>query len=347
MLADNMTSRRDELSAPALFGMHSVGAWLIAGLLLFSLYWSVLSDLSDVDNVWFLGIAMMTVTGGVVGLLMTSTDPMPLSSTCLVAGSGPVGCLFNVASLSGRPSNLSLLNVFGVGVIICTFLCARGRTGTAWVAFLAMVTVLTGWSLAAGYGFYGLAHSVPSVAPMVMSTLFAIVIRPAAATLRELHNVSLDQAAKRAATEARSRERAQRRAEVVQEAGQLLQRIASGTEISAVEHQEAGVMEAQLRDSVRARSLAVPPLSDAVRSARQRGIDVLLLDDTGGVEVDPHLLVAFRERAVTHLERLRDGSVTVRLHPPGRPSLASVVSLSTDGTAGRLDMDAAGTIHEM
>jgi hypothetical protein len=58
--------------------------------------------------------------------------------------------------------------------------------------------------------------------------------------------------------------------------------IASG-DVSSAQRQEHRLLEAVLRDEIRGARLTVEPLASAVRAARARGIDVVLLDDADEV----------------------------------------------------------------
>jgi len=62
----------------------------------------------------------------------------------------------------------------------------------------------------------------------------------------------------------------------------MLDRIARGPALTADERRVCIGLEGELRDEYRAGALAREPLTAAVRAARERGIDVVLLDDRGG-----------------------------------------------------------------
>ena len=67
----------------------------------------------------------------------------------------------------------------------------------------------------------------------------------------------------------------------------LLTRIADGAVPTRPMQVEAGLLEAQLRDEIRAPFFTGTPVIDDAREARRRGIEVILLDDSGGAGALP------------------------------------------------------------
>jgi len=64
----------------------------------------------------------------------------------------------------------------------------------------------------------------------------------------------------------------------------LLERLATGVTPTAAERTEYALAEAQLRDGLRAGVLMVPEVVAAARAARERGVEVVLLDDSAGAK---------------------------------------------------------------
>jgi hypothetical protein len=327
--------------------MHTRGAKVLAAALVGTLALSVLSDLRDVRFPSLLMLALVVVSLGVVSMLHVRADPMPTGSAYIVAATGPVACLLVCLAIPGPLGNPNQSNAFGVGVAICAFLCVRGRTGTAWSAFLTMAAIMTCWSLFSGQGLYGLQLSAPNAAVLGMATLFAIVIRPAATAIRQLREASISQAEKMAAAEARLVERDRQRAELRRVAWPTLLRIAGGERFSARQAAEIRLTEAQLRDTVRARALNVSPVIEAARSARSRGVDVVMFDDGGMADAEDSARLAFCYLAAQWLGRTDNGSATVRIHPPRRNVMGSIVVIGDNGMFQGVEVDAAGTVHEL
>lgn len=129
---------------------------------------------------------------------------------------------------------------------------------------------------------------------------------------RYLAEVSRDIEGEQQTTEARrlSGARLQR---ALQDSLPILQIIASNRgQLSPDQVTEARLLEAQLRDDIRGRSLNTDAVKQAVRNARRRGVEVQLLDDGGlsGVTEDRRLEI---EAAVLDvLQRVQRGRVVVR-----------------------------------
>ena len=92
---------------------------------------------------------------------------------------------------------------------------------------------------------------------------------------------------------------------------------------------DARLLEAQLRDGIRAPGLDDPAVRAAAWQARRRGVSVLLLDDGDGSRA-PGELTRLADVVVSVLADATDGRVTARILPPGRELLATVTIDSTE-----------------
>ncbi|WP_149359371.1 hypothetical protein [Lolliginicoccus suaedae] len=86
-----------------------------------------------------------------------------------------------------------------------------------------------------------------------------------------------------------------------------------------------------MRDRIRARALATELLLDAAEQARSRGVDVTLLDDGSLDGHDPELVGGVRATVIARLEQIPAGRITVRILPPGRESVCTIVEDSPHG----------------
>ena len=111
---------------------------------------------------------------------------------------------------------------------------------------------------------------------------------------------------------------------------------------NAASRLECAVLEAELRDSLRAPSLVDVDVSEAARHARKRGVEVVLVDDGGSDDVTPDV----RERLLRHVGSTLDGadagSVTVRVLPPNRPVLATMLIRDPVHGSRRIELDHFG-----
>ena len=89
-----------------------------------------------------------------------------------------------------------------------------------------------------------------------------------------------------------------------------------------------------VRDVLRAPGLATTAVSDAVAQARDRGVQVRLLDDDPLARPVPDVLL---DRVIDLLAPVTSGTVTVRITPPGRTSVITVV-IDDGETSSRVDL---------
>lgn len=83
-------------------------------------------------------------------------------------------------------------------------------------------------------------------------------------------------------------------------------------QLSAAERAALVLIEASLRDEIRGRELLDDGVRQAVREARSRGVEVLLLDEGGLDELGENRRQELRAAVVEALRETREGRVTVR-----------------------------------
>lgn len=113
--------------------------------------------------------------------------------------------------------------------------------------------------------------------------------------------------------------------EVRRIAGPSLERIAyDSSPVDDRELRRFRVIEAQLRDSIRGRSISTPELLEATRRARERGVSVDILDERGSALPERILRIVGRESAAV-LDAAQAGSVTIRAFPADDPTAVLIV----------------------
>lgn len=341
------TVERLTTAAPGLLGMNTRGAKLVALTFVAALALSVIGDMRGVSSVSLLCVSVVVSALGVIGVLARGdADPMPWPIASMVALTGPAGCAAMFLALPGPPVNANQTNAFGASVAVCAFLCVRGRTGTAWLVMASMTVLFAVWAQHTGQGAgAGLLYVVPNAAIVGMSTLFALIMRPAAADITRLRDRAVQEIGDIAAAQARRAVGAARRYELRELAWPTMQAAAAGGEFSEADAAQVDLLERQLRDSVRAKALAVPVVTAAARAARARGVKVALFDEGGFADGRPRFRADFCALAAQWLDDATDGVVTVRVQPPGRLSLGSIVAVSAGGESRRVDMFTDGLLH--
>ncbi|MGW6696015.1 hypothetical protein ACWF62_19850 [Rhodococcus sp. NPDC054953] len=298
---------------------------------------------AGVSSFWPIAAAAVIVTLAAVALIRVPGDPMPLVPTLLTTATGPVTVALVLAVLPIPIANPLQLWPLGAVTAIYAFMGVRGRTWFAWLGMLSTIGTCVVWSTLTGQGAaHGLARSVINIAPLLMATFFAYTIRPAARDIFELRAQTTRRAAAEAADTAVLEERDRQLRRLDEQARPLLDRIAAGESLDESERLACRLLEAHLRDSVRAPVLSDRAVVVAARDARARGVEVTLLDDGAMNFVADDARRRFFDHVACELSAATAGGVTVRILPPGRAASATVLCSTADvvrrtefGTDGR------------
>ncbi len=329
-----------------LLAMKSTAAYAVAVFYVLACAVCATATSDGLSAVWPPYVAVLVFTGAVAVLLGAPGDPLGVRSTALLTASGPVAAALVFAVLPVPLTGSLQTWPFGMSVVIYTFMCVRGRTLAAWIGLALSMSVAVGWAALTSQGvLYGLSYSAINVAPLLMSTFFAFTIRPLAAAIFELRKQSTVRIASQAAAAAVLEERDARLASLDALARPLLQRIADGPDPTDEEILACVLLEAELRDSLRARGLVRPDLAHAARSARARGVEVMMLDDRGPAALDDDVRDRIVAAASNRLDGAETGSVTVRLLPPGRTAAATVLLDDFGDGAQRVEYDETGRVQ--
>jgi hypothetical protein len=133
-----------------------------------------------------------------------------------------------------------------------------------------------------------------------------------------------------AAETAIRQERSRRITTTLQGALPMLEKIAAGN-LTPQDRQDALILEAQLRDEIRGRSLINPKLKASVQAARARGVEVVLLDEGGLDELSESERDELRNRLADELDSIQSGRVTIR--SPKQEKIRVTFVASRKGTA--------------
>ena len=209
--------------------------------------------------------------------------------------------------------------------LICYGLLMRQRPGLAWSGMGILVATAGLWAMTTGRPLL-LAFTL-MLGHIVGLSLWHIVIwrcRIDIEKLVEIESRNAELQAERRAHEVSDTTMVRIITAAKRRATPLLQRFTNGGSLTAEMRREAALLEAELRDEARAPFFTGTPVVPAARAARERGVDVLLLDDRGAAATLPEEARAkVIARAVETLENAKGGRVVIRLSPPGRSELAS------------------------
>jgi hypothetical protein len=216
--------------------------------------------------------------------------------------------------------------VSGLGALLAVT-AIRGQQAVSWIGAAVLSLEVLVWGGTETLFNSGLAGA--------MSLVVAANVLSFALTRIEIETQTyLDKAIEieaAAAVESSTRlERSRRLTETLRVSYPLLQKIAAG-ELDEESRQEAKLLEAQLRDGIRGRELIDSKLQEAIRSARLRGVEVVVLDEGGMESLAENSKVTLRQRLATELDQISSGRVTIRA-PRGGKTTATFVA-SRPGTA--------------
>lgn len=330
-----MTQRPDRRVSDlrGLLGMQTSAARWIVAFYSFSFVLLAFSSREGIAPLWPVCIALVVATASAITLITVDGDPLPLRYTIPLTASGPVNLAIMTAVVPVPITSGGQMWPGAAATALYTFMCVRGRTQAAWTGLLGMFVVSIVWSSSTGQGFgTGITLQIVNAAPLAMATFFAMTLRPAAREIFELRERSTRKAAAEAAADAILSERDLQLDRLDELARPILERVARGGALAASDVLACALLEAHLRDTLRAPALAASGVAAAARSARSRGVDVALLDDRGADDADQADRERLLDAIAADLIAVTSGSATVRILPPGRSSLATVLVTSAQST---------------
>ncbi|AMM19209.1 hypothetical protein AX769_02505 [Frondihabitans sp. PAMC 28766] len=221
--------------------------------------------------------------------------------------------------------------IWGAVTFVLFMLAMRGRTLWAWIGFASMTALTEIWCIECGRGaLMGFNFVVRSAALVLVVSLFALFLTRTRARIRLLQMAEIDRVRDEASATAALEEQNVRLAQLRALATPALEKILSDDELNDDDRRSFRVVEASLRDQLRATGLASTAVAEAATRARHRGVDVSLLDDRDGAEVPGAVKHRIEAVLVEHLDAATTGGrVVARLLPDGRDTVATV--LATDG----------------
>ena len=283
--------------------------------------WSI----GEVRSPWPTLLGLLVLVG--VGVLLTLDSSQPLRRSTAVTVAIAWTAVSVLVSWQLEVAGGHSQWYFGAATVTMFFVGLRGRQGIAWLGFLAQAVVIVLWGATSEFGVVTALLLVGKQLPiLIVGTLFTVGLRRTTSTIARLTAKTSTRAIVEAAELASTAERNARLQELDALATPLLARLVDGTPLTDADRLEFAVAEAELRDGLRARSLTVPAVVAAARAARQRGVEVVLLDDRYPEIPDAATLETITSDLVTALDAASSGRVVARLLPPGRDEAATILS---------------------
>lgn len=306
--------RLNDWAGRVVLAFYGVGTAIVAVLNLRGLVYPWLGIIS-ILLLW-LGLAILARPG---------VEPFRLSSTiAVIAIVAVVTSLssWNIADV-GNPGYATW--PLGAMNFLLFVLALRGRRGLAWIGFgvLAFVSLLV--AVVTDQDALMVLNDVARQAgTLLIGTLFALVLRRSSQTITAIQANQLTRTTVAAASAAATRERAAQNARLERDARPALERILQSEPLSVDEQQHLLLLEATLRDGIRASGFSSERIAAATREARERGLTVVLLDDRGSDLVDGERDLV-EAALLDQLTSTVEGAITARLSPHDRDELATIV----------------------
>jgi hypothetical protein len=211
-----------------------------------------------------------------------------------------------------NPSHLSdyaTWYVLGVGTILGG-MAVRGQRMMAWFGLIILVGEIAMWG--------GVSSLASTGLPGVLSLLVtghavSIGVERAVRSTNELNRLAEVSAAETAAVEAAGRVRSKLLEKTLRTSLPALNLIAAlGGVLTDQQKREAVLLEAALRDEIRGEALLNDSMRKAIKDARQRGVEVLVLDEGGLEGLSDSERELILNRAAASFVNVAEGRLTVR-----------------------------------
>lgn len=296
------------------------------------------------DPVFYV-IGFAALGAGWALILRSSGDPMRTDHAILAGLTGSIASGLAVFA-ADDVDRATLLALGAAPAVTFALMAVRGRSGIAWVTALLSTVTVTAVSIVMDAD---LAVTVQTLVPgtlgvLAIATFFAKLVRPRAQQIGALRRMG----ERNSEAEQVRLMRDDRVTRLHAQVRPLLEYIASGAALTDEQVETCLLVEAGLRDRIRAPGLDAPEVTEAAWDARARGVRVVLLDDreNRGRCGESVLLAKVRDAAVGALVGAQPGSrVTVRLMPERR-DVFGTISVAEGGHARRIDFSAAALAAE-
>jgi hypothetical protein len=216
-------------------------------------------------------------------------------------------------------------------VLLCGVLTLRQRMTAAWAAWALRLAGTAAWAHLAGIPV------APTVLSLSASHTFSLFLWGIATAWSARVSRLIADEQRRALELDATRDTQQEIREIMdrslvhidERARPVLSAIASESgrgRLTETTRLRACLLESELRDEIRAPLFTGTAVAVEAAAARRRGVDVVLLDDSGASGLSSPARDRIVDRAAEQLRAATEGRVIVRVFPPGRPLLATIVA---------------------
>lgn len=252
---------------------------------------------------------------------------MPVWSSWVVVVTAGLGNYLVLASIADVQQINEVAWTLGAGTLMACALLMQKHLGAAWatVGTLLVSSLLWAWA----YGQPPMLAVIMASGQVTALAFWTVMVAWSTMAVYELtlsDRGSMQIAGERAMNEGVRAAVTQSLRSVSERAAPLIEPISAGEPLTEEIRREARILEAALRDDIRAASFTNTPVAEAARRARRRGVDVVLLDDSADGSDPLPVPELFVAQAVRVLSTTQSGRVVVRLQPMGSPDVGTIVS---------------------
>lgn len=234
--------------------------------------------------------------------------PMPQAILNLVVAA--LVPLMTNANLNPRTADMySTWYVIGIATLMATT-AVRQQKFIAWVGTAILVIQVISWAgLIAGIQ----AGLIGALMLVFSGHTISVGLRNAYRDTMAFTKLALDAQTEKVVNVAASEERRARLDSALRGALPMLNEIKNNHgKLNEDQKQEARLLEASLRDEIRGRGLMTKEIRDAVKSARLRGIEVVLLDEGGLDQISVGHRGEILSQVATAISKVKEGRITLR-----------------------------------
>lgn len=217
--------------------------------------------------------------------------------------------LVSSAITIGDPNPYTTWYVAALGTLL-GITAVRGHTNFAWIGVGFLIFEVLVWG---GFGALFNSGLIGAVMLVLGAQASARVLAENEVLIRQFRERAISTEAATAAKSAARLERETRLKQTLSGVLPQLEMIVSKKgRLSAKERSLAILTEAELRDQIRGRNLSHPELISETRKARERGVEIQLLDDGGLDDLSEEQASALLSRAANELKAINTGKVVIR-----------------------------------
>lgn len=259
-------------------------------------------------------IALLGSTAGAVALVAGDGRRPSRGTTTFILGAVLVTTIANESTLADAdPLGYESWH-FGACTVLLLTLAVRGRVLMAWCGMAALIVVTALWAVHIGRSpWYAVTLTTWHMGVLVIGTTVGLGLGLLQQRLDRVRIAASARATAEDVATAAQRESRARAETILQRVEPVLEVVASAGELTEEDRTRARLLEAALRDEMRAPSLVREGVFvAALDHARRTGQDVLLLDDADESEEAQRQRSVLTRRLAPRIAVVPDAQITIR-----------------------------------